>query len=113
MDSLKYVLKEYVFINRLLSALDEWNSSLKNYYKNNNVVFSGSKEDLIAWSDVNVVYTNLSNRIYNTRNALAHSKSSEINKQYKPKKHKAALSKELPLIQVIAELIIFQNGNVL
>ncbi len=51
--------------------------------------------------------------IYNTRNALVHSKRSQSDKQYRPKKHKAAFMKELPLIQVIAELIIIQKGDVL
>lgn len=110
-DSLKYVLESYVPIDGLLDALDDWNYSLKDYYRNNNVVFTKSKKDLIAWSDREGVYTNLANRIYEIRNALVHSKSGQSDKQYKPQKHREVLLKELPLIQVIAELIIFKDGE--
>ena len=111
LDSLKYVLEEYVPIADLIKSLDEWNVGLKDYYQSKNVVFNGSSKGRIAWSDNMGVYTNISNRIYYTRNALVHSKSDQSDKQYKPQKHKSALVKELPLIQVIAELILFKDGE--
>lgn len=113
LDSLKYVLEEYAPIEKIVSGLDEWNKTLKDYYQNNNVSFSGSKKDKIMWEDNAGVYTNLANRIYNTRNSLVHSKSGQSDKQYKPQKHKSILAKELPLIQVISELILFENGDIL
>lgn len=112
-ESLKYVLEEYVPIESLINALDEWNASLKGYYELNNVCFSGCKSDKIVWNDAGNVYTNIAKRIYSTRNALVHSKSDQADKQYKPQKHKEALIKEIPLIQVIAELIISKDGKVL
>lgn len=112
-ESLKYVLEEYVPIDRLLNALDEWDPSLKGYYETNSVSFSDYKSDKIAWKDTSGVYTNITKRIYNTRNALVHSKSDQSDKRYKPQKHKDTLRKEIPLVQVIAELIISNDGKVL
>ena len=112
-DSLKYVMEEYVSINDLIASLEDWNPDLRDYYGSKNVVFSGNKKDRIAWDDSEGVYTNLAKRIYGTRNALVHSKSNQSEKHYKPQKHKADLEKELPLIQIIAERILFEDGEVL
>lgn len=113
LESLKYVLEEYVPIQEIERALNEWNPSLSEYYTSQNVVFSGCRKDKIAWTDLEGVYTNLANRIYNTRNALVHSKSGQVERQYKPHMHKDALIRELPLVQVIAELILFKDGDAL
>lgn len=113
LDSLKYVLEEYVDINELATAIDEWNCSLRDYYGTTPVTFTGSKNGVIPWSDREGVYTSLAKRIYCTRNALVHSKSGQAEKQYKPRKHKAILNKEIPLIQLISETIIFKAGDVL
>ena len=113
LDSLKYVLEEYVSIQKLVEALDKWNSAYKDYYSKQNVSFTGASNGKIAWTDTQGVYTNLANRIYSTRNALVHSKSEHSENQYKPLKNKMELEKELPLIQIIAELIVIENGEVL
>ncbi|SDA73181.1 hypothetical protein SAMN02910275_02453 [Butyrivibrio sp. INlla18] len=113
LESLKYVLEEYVPISSLLMALDEWDEGLKERYASKNVSFSGNSKDIVAWKDNDGVYTNLANRIYSTRNALVHSKSELPEKQYKPRKHRMELLQELPLIQIIAELIIFKDGGAL
>ena len=109
--SLKYVLEEYVSIESLIKALDEWDPDLKKYYQTESVSFSGNSKDKIIWSTPEGVYTNLANRIYSTRNALVHSKSDKLQKQYRPLKHKDCLLKEIPLIQVLSEIIIFKDGN--
>ena len=113
LDSLKYLLEEYVSIEDLIDELESWNADLKSYYQTQNVSFAGSKKDKIAWTDKEGVYTNISNRIYYTRNALVHSKSGQADKQYRPQKHKDKLVKEIPLIQVIAELVLFKDGEAL
>ena len=73
---------------------------------------AGSKSK-ITWNDAEGVYKILAKRIYETRNALVHSKSGQNDKLYKPLKHKEVLRKELPLVQVVAEMVIVKSGEVL
>ena len=77
------------------------------------VSFTGNSQLKIAWNDLGGVYTSLAKRIYATRNALVHSKSGQNDKLYKPLKHKEVLRKELPLVQVVAEMVIVKSSEVL
>lgn len=113
-DSLKYVLSEYVPIEDLKQGIAEFNSTLINYYGTEPVQFiKNSTKSKVAWNDPNGCYTTLSNRIYEIRNALVHSKSEQKEYLFNPQKHRMDLEKEIPLIQVIAELIIFYTGSVM
>lgn len=111
-ESLKYVLSEYVPIDSLKVGLTELNSTLVQYYAEKNVSFAGAKNK-ITWNDSVGVYTSIAKRVYETRNALVHTKSDQSEKQYKPQKHRELLKKEIPLIQVIAEKVITATSTVL
>lgn len=109
--SLVYVLKEYIDISELMDRIDKISSDGYQYYQNHTVSFcDGSK---IGWNDGKGVYSCLANRIYNTRNALIHSKSGKKNKMYKPYRDEMILQKEIPLVRVIAEMIIINSSKVI
>lgn len=112
-ESLKYVLATFAPIEELKSKLNEINPTLVQFYSEKSVSFAGNQHLKIVWNDLAGVYSSLAKRIYATRNALVHSKSGQNDKLYKPLKHKAILFKELPLVQVIAEMIITKSGEVL
>ena len=113
LESLKYVLTTFAPIEELKEKLNEINSTLVQFYSEKSVSFTGNQQLKITWNDLKGVYTSLAKRIYATRNALVHSKSGQNDKLYKPLKHKDALRKELPLIQVVAEMVIIKSGEVL
>lgn len=113
LESLKYVLTTFAPIEELKEKLNEINPTLVQFYSEKSVSFTGSQQLKITWNDLEGVYTSLAKRIYTTRNALVHSKSGQNDKLYKPLKHKEILRKELPLIQVVAEMVIIKSGDVL
>lgn len=109
--SLVYVLKEYIDISELMDRIDKISLDGYQYYQEHTVSFcDGSK---IGWNDGKGVYSCLANRIYNTRNALIHSKSGKKNKMYKPYRDEMILQKEIPLVRVIAEMIIINSSKVI
>ncbi|MBE5965095.1 MAG: hypothetical protein E7252_09290 [Lachnospira sp.] len=109
LESLKYVLEEYIDITELQTRIEAYDNSSISYYANNKVPFSNAP--VIHFSDATGIITSLSKRIYFTRNALVHSKSSRDNKRYKPYKNEVELNKEIPLIQAIAELVIINSSS--
>jgi hypothetical protein len=111
-ESLKYVLMEYVPIEELKKMINELDSNAITYYQNNYVPFTTSKKTKIAWADNSAVYTNLATRIYETRNALVHSKSEQLNNQYRPYKNKKDLIAEMALIRSAAELVIINSSEI-
>ena len=56
---------------------------------------------------------NLATRIYETRNALVHSKSEQITNQYRPYENKKELMLEIVLIRSVAELVIINSSEIL
>ena len=56
------------------------------------------------------IYSNLSERIYSTRNSIVHSKQGDKPK-FIPFKDKIDLFKEIPLIRFIAEEIVFATSK--
>ena len=56
---------------------------------------------------------NLATRIYETRNALVHSKSEQITNQYRPYEIKKELMLEIVLIRSVAELVIINSSEIL
>ena len=109
LESLKYVLNEYVDIERLKNKLEEISVSLSTYYQNTKVAFA--KAPTIIWNNPEGVITLLAKRIYFTRNALVHSKSGKNFERYRPYKDDSELQKELPLIKSIAEMIIIGSST--
>lgn len=112
-ESLKYVLMEYVPINELKLRIMRFDSQAIDYYQNNLISFITSKKIKIAWADFQGVYTNLATRIYETRNALVHSKSEQIFNQYRPYENKKELMLEIALIRSVAELVIINSSEIL
>ena len=112
-DSLRYVLLEYAPINDLKCRIDTLDSTAVNYYQMESVPFvKKSKSTKLAWSDMEGVYTYLTTRIYETRNALVHSKSEHSESQYKPYENKEDLIRELALIRAVADLVIINSSVV-
>lgn len=111
LESLKYVLNEYIDIDELKKRIDYFKITNSSYYQTTPVNFTSSSKTLIAWSDTTGVYTNLANRIYETRNALVHSKSEQADNQYKPYRDKNYLIQEIPLIRAVAEQVIINSSE--
>lgn len=110
LESLKYVIKEYVEIEQLKDKLEAESVGIVNYYQNNKVLFANAP--VIAWNDSEGVYAKLAKRIYYTRNALIHSKSGKNRERYRPYKDEKILRFEIPLVKVIAELIIINSSTI-
>lgn len=108
-QSLNYVLSKYIedteeFTNKIPEES-------RKYYQNTNVSFS--QGDKIVWNNPDGIITQVAKRIYKTRNALIHSKSSEKYVLYHPYLHKDELLKEIDLIKVIAENVIENSASYL
>lgn len=112
-ESLKFVLMEYVSVDELKKRINYLDSNAIDYYQKNLVPFTTSKKTKIVWSDTQGVYTNLATRIYETRNALVHSKSDQIANRYRPYENKKDLLSEIALIRSIAELVLINSSEIL
>lgn len=112
-ESLKYVLMEYVPLIELRTQINSMNSNAVVYYQDNLVPFTKSNKTKIAWSNPEGAYTNVATRIYETRNALVHSKSEQASNQYRPYRNKKDLELEIPLIKAVAELVLINSSEIL
>lgn len=112
-DSLKYVLIEYVPVDKLRERIKQFDSSSEDFFQNQTVAFANVEKTKIAWNNPDGVYTNLASRIYETRNALVHSKSEQAKKRYNPHKDRRNLLKEVILIQAVAELVIINSSKMI
>lgn len=110
-ESLKYVLAEYVPIDELKRRIIALDTNATNYYQSNKVPFVTGKETKIPWADTQGVYTKLATRIYETRNALVHSKSEQAANQYKPYENRNDLLLEIALIRAAAELVLINSSE--
>ena len=115
LEALELTLKKYVDVDNLISDLDEYDDSIVDYYKNNEVSFSSG--DVVDLRDVTneKLYKKLASRIYKTRNSLVHNKSNEnrLNDRgiYKPFVDNKELLKEIPLMRYISEAIIIGSAS--
>lgn len=112
-ESLKYVLMEYVPIDELKRRINALEGTAVSYYQTTKVPFVTSKDTKIPWSDTQGVYTKLATRIYETRNALVHSKSEQAANQYKPYENRKDLLLEIALIRAAAELVLINSSETL
>lgn len=110
LESLKFVLNEFVPIDELKNRISEIEPTAVNYYQSNKVTFCNAPA--IPWTDAPGVYTQIARRIYYVRNSLIHSKSGKNQDRYKPYKDESKLQKEIPLAQTIAELIIINSSSI-
>ena len=115
-DKLKLCLKNYVFRQKLIKSIELNNKELLKHYKNTEVPFS--KGDMVDFyeTDEDKFLNSLRNRIYKTRNAIVHSKASDIEDVegvYSAFDDEKYLVKEIPLMKAIAEEIIINTAEVL
>ncbi|MDQ0583433.1 hypothetical protein [Streptomyces rishiriensis] len=110
--ALQLALNRFVNIPRLVADLDAYDSSLIDYYANNDVPFAGASKVNIRMHDEEGVRDAIAKRIYKVRNALVHAKEGELPK-YAPFAHDEELAREIPLMRFAAEQIVIARGKVL
>lgn len=111
LESLKYVLKEYVSIDDLKTRINTIDSNALNYYQNNKVSFCNAP--IIGWADSQGVFTQMAKRIYFTRNSLVHSKNGKNKERYRPYQDEKQLQLEIPLVKAVAEAIIINSSKII
>lgn len=110
LESLKYVLKEFVNIPDLKTKLEELKGDWVSYYSNHKVTFSDGP--VLNFKDDQAMGS-IAKRIYYTRNSLIHSKSGKKELTYHPYNHENLLKQEIPLIKKISEMIIIMSAEML
>lgn len=111
-EALKLTLKKYIEIDKLKTEIISENLTSIDYYINKTVPFSKGDKINFQESNVDNIFSSMTNRIYKTRNAVIHSKLDEESR-YIPFKHESQLHKEIPLIKLIAEEIIISTSEIL
>lgn len=111
-EGLRLTLERHVNLDELKNKLNEYDSSLVEYYKLNVVSFSGAGKVDLNGDDEALIFKHLANRIYKNRNSIVHSKDSEKSK-YTPFKDDGTLVKEVPLLRFVSEQIIFETSSVI
>lgn len=113
LPDLKLVIEKYISKDDFIKDINYFKDGLIQYYKTKDVPFScGAKIDIDDEDNKKFIDT-LSNRIYNTRNALVHNKSNYSESIYHTTNDidKKALNKEIPLMRIIAERIILKTAK--
>lgn len=111
LESLKLTLKTYVSdLQRVKDNLNDLSDKVIDYLKTNGGAFAKNQ---INFDDAKVeaVYANIANRIYQTRNAIAHSKESDDKKKFVPYVNDSDLQNEVLLIRIIAEEVIINSSK--
>ena len=111
LESLKYVLNEYVSIDELKTRISVISINALNYYQTNKVAFCNAL--IISWSDSQGVFTQIAKRIYFTRNSLVHSKSGKNKERYRQYQDEKQLQLEIPLVKAVAEAIIINSSKII
>ena len=109
-EALRLTLARYVNIEALREKICEYDETLIDYLKTNEVGFSGGDQVSLDGGDEPDVYRAMARRIHKTRNAIVHSKETARGK-YVPFEHDRVLAKEVPLLRFIAELIIIGSSS--
>jgi hypothetical protein len=110
-EGLRLTLQKHLDIGELVDKLNEYDSSLVDYYKLESVGFSGAGKVHLEGDDEELIYKHLAARIYKNRNSIVHSKESEKAK-YTPFRDDKTLVKEVPLLRFISEKIIFETSTI-
>jgi len=111
LEALRLTLENYIDFEDLKNKIDDYDSTLRDYYRTTKVGFSNGDEFDLSGSDHAVLAKKLASRIYKTRNAIVHSKDSEKSK-YMPFRDDKILVREVPLIRFIAEQIIIESSSI-
>ena len=110
--ALRLTLGKFIVVSDLVKDLDEYDSALIDYYRDNKVPFSGGNQIDLRSGEIEVIQKKLAKRIYQTRNALVHSKDGDKAK-YTPFADDHALTKELPLLRFISEQTILRDSKLI
>ncbi|MQG93109.1 hypothetical protein [Pseudomonas sp. MN1F] len=105
LQALRITLSKFIDKQDIINKLADYDASLLDYYKNEQVPFSNGPQVDLQQSDNDSIVKNLANRIYYTRNALVHSKDGDKAK-YTPFRDERYLVNEIPLLRFISESVI-------
>jgi hypothetical protein len=94
----------------LKSELKVISPKLIDYFKTTIVPFSNGNKVNFESSNSNEIYSNLAKRIYYTRNSIVHSKETDKSK-YTPFRDDKDLLKEIYLLRLVAEIVIFGDSK--
>ena len=110
-EALLFTLKKYVpDLDSFKDNLNAVSSTIVDYLKTTASPFSGSLVNFDV-ADTDSIYKALTNRIYTTRNAIAHSKEALSKKKFVPYKHDRELVNEVMLIRIVAEEVIINSSR--
>lgn len=110
-EALRLTLENYIDFEDLKNKIDDYDSTLREYYRTTKVGFSNGDEFDLSGSDEAVLAKKLASRIYKTRNAIVHSKDSDKS-IYMPFRDDKILVREVPLVRFIAEQIIIESSSI-
>lgn len=98
----------------LRTRIEEIERGAQEFYEREKCPFT-QKKTTVDWSSDDDALKAIVKRVYETRNALIHSKDRDDTNsyRYRPYKDEKKLRKELPLIQALAEQVIIGSGKVL
>jgi len=108
--ALELVLTKFIDVSKLLATIKSQDSSLLNHYKQNGMLFSGVDPLDLDGGDNTKILKNLAKRIYNTRNAIVHSKKENQNR-YLPFDKDDEVKQDIPLLKAIAEQVIKMTSS--
>lgn len=111
-EALVLTLAKFIEVPDLVHDLEAYDSKLVDYYRDKKVSFSGGVEVDLRSGDSEKILKKLAKRIYQTRNALVHSKDGEKAK-YTPFADDHALAMELPLLRFISEQTILKDSSLI
>jgi len=110
-EALELTLKKFVTDLLLLSTeIEEISPTLIDYYKTTEVPFSKGNKVNFDSANSEEIYSNLSKRIYLTRNSIVHSKETDKSK-YTPFRDDKDLLKEIFLLRIISEIVIMEDSK--
>ncbi len=114
-EALELTLKKFISVPDLVLELNNIDSEIVDYYKNHEVSFSKGNTINLTEHQNEKLFSKIASRIYQTRNALVHSKSNDSRLKergiYQPSKDKQELLKEIPLLRCIAESIVIHTAT--
>lgn len=110
LEALELTLRKFIpDLSELIKSLNKFSIKLIDYYKSNEVSFSGGNKVNLKSSNEDEIYKNLAKRIYLTRNCIVHSKEAQKVK-FTPFKDDKNLLSEIYLLRLIAEFVIINDS---
>ncbi|MEU3142222.1 hypothetical protein ABZ645_22875 [Nocardiopsis alba] len=110
--TLPLVFMKYIDLEKLCTDLEKFDPDLISYYKENKVSFCDAGVVDLLGNDRSEICKRLAVRVYSTRNALVHAKDGS-RPRFIPFRHDRDLSKEIPLMRLIAEQVMIKESDLL